>query len=378
MIVGSNKKILMSLVVSSLLALPLLAENKKPQEKEGSGYAFYEDTEAPKKKKGDLREIMEELLRESKKQTKIQEEILAHLKNQADVPQMVEVNGKECLANSSVDCFVMPITGDAKRIPVMKAWIENPTMENAIAYYRWQSVYLNKIFNAGYAYHTASMSVEHPFKGIPTYMEATGGYETTKQMRFVAEEVIKKHAKEMRIFILIGENIGFDIENNQNIFNIFDNFSKMGISVYYVFKNQESLKDFNEVIKAVPTKSYQERWEKISNEYKIVSPNTFKGSENIEVHITPMYILKYDSKNKHFSQVLGAGRDDFEDLMEALPRSLIYWDIEKPSVFSASKANKGQIKDTLENLDKKRIFEDEKEKERAKNFQEKLKKEMKK
>lgn len=377
MIISSNKKILMSLVASSLLVFPLLAENKQSQEKEGSGFAFYDDITSEKNpKKRDIGEILSRILKEQEKQTKIQEKILALMESQYDVPKMVKVNGKECLANSSVDCFVMPIAGDAKRIPVMKKWIENPTMENAIAYYRWQSVYLNKIFNAGYSYHTASMSIEHPFKGIPTYMEATGGYETTRQMRFITEEIIRKHAKEMKILILIGENIGFDIENNQSIFNIFDNFSEMGVSVYYVFKSQKALKDFNEVVKAVPTKSYQERWAKIDDKYKLVSPNTYKGNENIEVHITPMYILKYDSKDKHFSQVLGAGRDDFEGLMEALPRSLIYWDIEKPSEFSASKANRGQINDTLENLGKKKIFEDDKERERAEKFKEKLKKEM--
>lgn len=348
------KKIIINIFASGVIFGGINAQEVSAESRD-KGFAFYEETEENRGKeiKKDILSLLQAILEEEKKQTKLQEQILAKLDYLADEPKMVEVNGKKCLANSSPECFVMPITGDAKRIPVMRKWIENPTMENAINYYLWQTIYLNKAFNAGYAYHFSTMSVPNQFKGIPNYMERKGDSETTKQLKFITERTIKTKAKNMELLILLGENLAFDIENNQTIFNVYDKFTSLGIRVVYVFRTQENLKRFNETINAVPVKIYKERWSKIDQNNKIVSTNTYSGTKNIQVHITPMYVIKYDEKNKHFTQVLGAGRDSVNSLMETLPRSLIYWDVFKASDFSASRSDSGQAQSTLENLEKK-------------------------
>lgn len=43
--------------------------------------------------------------------------------------------------NTSVDNFQFPLTDEAKRIPVLREWLENPTEENAKKWLAWQAKY---------------------------------------------------------------------------------------------------------------------------------------------------------------------------------------------------------------------------------------------
>lgn len=356
-----NKKVLMvtAISLSVLLTNVCAKEGGKEEVRGGSGFTFYED-KAPsdqKKKKTKLtvEELLQQILDSEKEQEKTQKEILALMKDQYDVPKMVKINGKECLANSSAECFVMPIAGDAKRIPVMRKWIEEPNIKNAIAYYKWQSVYFNKVMDAGYSLHFAGKSTDYKHIGVPTYMEKVGDYQEQDRLKKHKATVIsRRYAKNMEVYILIGENAGFDVENKMSVFNIYQKLQKMGIKTKFVFKSKESLAKYNEMINAIIVKDFKKRWDAIPSSDKVISKNTFIGNEDIEVHITPMYILRYIDPTKtkrSYTQVIGAGKDNWREIIEGLPRSLILNKVAEPSEFSGSKADEAQMNEIDDYLD---------------------------
>jgi len=142
----------------SIIILSTLVLNAKSTAERG--YEFYEfednntshakknsnqsQTSTNSKVKSDGIKILEKLLKVAREQKEIQQKILDTLKEEFNpTPQKVTINGVECIANSSADCFVMPLTKDAKRIPVLKAMLVNPTPETAKNYLQWQAKYLS-------------------------------------------------------------------------------------------------------------------------------------------------------------------------------------------------------------------------------------------
>lgn len=376
------RKLFIGVSVSASLTLSLVYAEGEPKKPEGEGFLMYknkEDGKGGKKTKRTVEELLADILDTEKEQLKVQKEILSLMKDQYDVPKMVKVNGKECLANSSAECFVMPITGDAKRIPVMRQWMENPTIENAIAYYKWQSKYFNQVIDSGYSLNFAGKSVDYPHSGVPTYMEKTGDYEEQDRFKKHVAKVIKKQSPYIEIYILMGKNSGFDVENKMSVFTIYENLRKMGIKTKFVFETKEDLAKYDEMISAVISDSFRDKWNKVPNTDKVISEATFGGSKTIEVHTTPMYIMRYSNPTikKGYTQVLGVGKDNWRDIFDGLQRSLMLWKVVKPDEFSGSKGNEAQLNDIMGSVN--RVYRDgnEKTKEKAIKYKKVLEKRIK-
>lgn len=110
-----------------------------------------------KKGKKDISALLEEILKVEKKQLTTQERILKILQDQFDPqPKKIVVNGKECIENSSAECFNMPLLHpDAKKVPVLKEYVSNPTVENAKKYLQWHAKFLQNAFRGGEAINMA-------------------------------------------------------------------------------------------------------------------------------------------------------------------------------------------------------------------------------
>ncbi|PAF46324.1 hypothetical protein BKH46_08025 [Helicobacter sp. 12S02634-8] len=356
----------------------LFADTNSP----GRGWLQYEDEPSSSQKPIDTKKVSEKdillaILKEQQKQTSIQLEILKILKVTNDLPEMIEVNGKKCLSNSSVDCFKMPITKDAARIPVMKQWLENPTVENALAYYKWQSKYLNQIFDVGYSLEFASKSTAPLMGIIPTYTNTNTREAEDQREVYIWDSVIKKLSKNMEINILIGKTTGFDVDRATRIFDIYDKYKSVGVKIKFVFENQESLNTFANFNKTAPSEIYGQRWSQIPASDKVISPNSFK-IKGISVYATPMYLLKYNdmAKNIHFNQILGVGKDDLEVIFKATYRALILFKAIKPTDISGVKADGVNLKYMIDELNQRTWINDPDGKERGKIFRELLEKEI--
>lgn len=376
------KKILALSLVSLICSAALQA---KEEEKIGRGWLQYED--APQQKnEGNTKKIQERMsekdillsiLQEQKKQTKLQEEILHVLKVTNDLPEMIEVNGKKCLSNSSADCFKMPITKDAARIPVMRKWIEEPTVENAKAYYKWQSKLLNQVFDAGYSLNLASIATPPILGDVPKSV-SDGTADPLKQRDdYVFNNIIKKMSKDIELDILLGKTFGFDIDKAIRIFDIYDKYKSIGVKVRFVFPDQKALDNFAYSNKSAPAEIYGKRWAKIDSNDKVISPNTFKDP-NISVYITPMYILRLnDFKKKiHINQVIGVGNSEFKDIYKSTVNTLILNKVIEPKEINGVNTQKENLKKMIIELDSATYINENKKKEKAQYFKNLLEKEI--
>ena len=114
---------------------------------------FDDNSTTPPKTKMSIADILDEMLKVQKKQLKVQKKILAILQDEFDPqPKKIIVNGKECIENSSAECFKMPLLHpDGKKVPVLGKFVTNPTVENAREYLKWHAKFLKSAFKGGEA-----------------------------------------------------------------------------------------------------------------------------------------------------------------------------------------------------------------------------------
>lgn len=371
------KRYLIATSLCLILGSSAFAADPKNEHKDTrGGFLNYEGN---KQQQQDLSEknILLNILAEQRKQTAIQSEILEILKVTHDLPRKVVVNGKECISNSSADCFVMPIIGDAARLPVMKKWLENPTVENALEYYKWQSKYLNHTFNVGYSLEFASKNTANPFASTPRYL-GTGTDRASVQRRSYVTGIIKqKLSKNMEIAILLGRNFGYDTEYTWEIIDNYLYFKDLGIKTRLVFEDQETLSLFAEFHEKAPNIKLKAHWENVPRTDKVVSPNTFKDKA-FEAHLTPMYVLRYNdiAKQKAFTQVIGIARERQKDMIRSMQRALILFGVVKAEDFSGSHAEEYQTLELINRTKTNSYVNDGIGEERAPAFREVLEKQI--
>lgn len=118
------------------------------------GFAYGNEDALPKiDKKDSAKESELAIIRDIlEKQLKVQTEILAILKDEYNPEPRIIINekGEECIANSSADCFEMPITAEARRVPVIKNWMQKGDLESSAKYLQWQGKYFNEISRRAY------------------------------------------------------------------------------------------------------------------------------------------------------------------------------------------------------------------------------------
>lgn len=182
------------------------------------GFAFYKDSNFSKKNyrpNCSCREILKQLkiiAKEAQEQTKIQRQILKILQKTLDPqPQYITVNGKKCIANSSAECFKFPITPAAQRIPVLKAWLENPTMENTAKYLKWQAKYFKELFKRADSFPMTLAQYgpqAYPMSTLRPGYNSLIGDETKKA---AVKRLINSISKDYKIAIFLGMNKDLDV-----------------------------------------------------------------------------------------------------------------------------------------------------------------------
>lgn len=355
---------------------------KSQQQEYGRGWLKYDDeSKQPQNQpqqinpKATEKDLLIAILQEQRETNKMQREILEMLKVVHDLPRMVNVNGKQCLSNSSEDCFVVPIIGDGARIPVMKKWIENPTVDNALAYYKWQTKYLNHMFNVGYSLEAAAKNTTPKFAATPRSLNLATGESQEHRVK-LAKDILKKHANKMEVAILMGKNYGYDTADLANLKEVYDGIKESNIKTRFVFSSQEDLNRFTEFANTAINKDIKMIWDSVPNTEKVISPNSFKNNK-IDTYMTPMYILRYvDTQNqKSFNQVIGVGRDNPRVVHNGIVRASILFGVIKPEELNAIHAQKYQADDLIKEIDGRTFNNDPEAEKMAPAFKELIKRE---
>lgn len=312
------KKIAISVVSATmLLTSPLLAKDSSIAERGALFYEFEDTNSSKEQRKNNLNsqtkgnpsqtnvtKILEELLKVAKEQRDIQKEILEALKEEFNpTPQKVVVNGVECIANSSADCFVMPLTKDAKRIPVIKELVTNPTPETAKNYLQWQAKYLNTgPFKVGRSFEYAMNTYgDEAYPMNLARPDANSVTDVLRSKREKAKNIIlnglyKKGDLSLYIFLQANTLDFFSIEELSYIADSFED-KKL---LTFVFKTDEDKKKFFDA-----TKGNKYREARLSGITVVTNEESFKVNN---IHMTPTYLAAHKKGKTPKKQAVAIGR----------------------------------------------------------------------
>lgn len=319
------KSFTISIIAASLL---FAAPSTKTQAKDNSvaerGALFYEfnsdnnsteqqkedSTASTQNSTPDITKILEELLKVAKEQRDIQKEILEALKEEFNpTPQKVVINGVECIENSSADCFVMPLTKDAKRIPVIKELVTNPTPETAKNYLQWQAKYLNTgPFKVGRSFEYAMNT--YGDEAYPINLSRPDANSNTSILSEKKEKaraiILNKMYKEdsLALYIFLQSN-ALDYFSIKEIAYIVGGIEPK-TSVTLIFKSEEDKKNFFEATKG---NKY------IEKQFKGVKTTINKDSFKVNnIYMTPTYMSAYKKDKTLKKQAVAIGRITKETL----------------------------------------------------------------
>jgi hypothetical protein len=170
-------------------------------------------TEVPNTKRS-VNDILEEILKVQNKQLDTQNKILEILQNEFDPqPKTIVVNGKECIENSTAECFKMPLLHpDGKKIPVLAKFVTEPSVESAKEYLKWHAKFLKSAFKGGEAISLAVNQYgpsAYPMNYEQFEYDTPGGYSSVLRERN-NKAVLDTLAAEIEIFFFFGKNADAD------------------------------------------------------------------------------------------------------------------------------------------------------------------------
>lgn len=280
-------------------------------------------------------DILQKILDESRKQTKIQEKILLLLEEEIDPkPKEVVVNGKKCIANSSADCFVLPMISEAKRVPVMAEFLKDPyDLKKAAEYMRWQAGLFNNAINIGnalqFAYAQWGEKVYPVGAQTPSYSSLDGAYEA-KILPEAEKELILSKKDTLSFSIFIGKNPNMDIFSAKSIMDVIAEYGQMDIELIYF--DQKSKEIFEGAISSVYDIKKLKNWNLVK---KQIDPKKFDA---FNIHTSPSFVAKIKGKDKNEAQTILNGKVDTTSFRS---RTIGFMEIKKLidySNFSESKA----------------------------------------
>lgn len=265
---------------------------------------------------------------------------------------IINAKGEQCVANSSVDCFEMPIVAEAKRVPVLAAWIKEPTIENATEYLKWQAKFFDYKFKNGYSLNLASKQYgdkAYPAAATPEEFGSING-DSIRQKNELIASIIASKSKNMSVFIFMGKTSGFEIEYPHKLFEIYAELRKLGISTKIVFKDNETLAFYKTVLETSSNKTLAPRWKEITDTGNVlVSAATFN---KVDPHATPYTLLQYKDKNIDVTQAVSVGKDTWYETFQGIHRTLILNNIILPAELHGNKTSDVIAKEVINGINK--------------------------
>ena len=256
------------------------------------GFYFYEDTNNTKAKKRvqrcDCKKIMKTLDsidKSLKTQTKIQEKILKILEERFDPkPKVITVNGKKCVANSSAECFDMPLTPAAKRVPVLANLIKNPSLQTAARYLQWQAKYFKQIYKVGDSLPAAVTqfgSKAYPLNYTTiSYTDLNGFNAQDKMIAPYLDSLLKKY--NIHFLIFFGINKDLDITSVFALTKIIKSFPHFKGKI--IFKSQKDKDIFDSMVEVIPL------GKNIKKQFTtLIDKNSF---DKLDIFTTPSIVIR--------------------------------------------------------------------------------------
>lgn len=343
----SNLSIVASFAILSSFCT--LEANEKIANKDGSlsnierGWHYQEKTELPKNedKKDDIPSILKEMLQVQKEQLKVQKNIEKMLQSQLD-PQpkkFINSDGKECIENESADCYKYPMLPDAQRTPVLAKFLQDPTVENAIEYKKWEDKHFNHAEDIGYSMKYAMLNKPEKTKTLIDSSSMLSG-QYSRHLTSAKADVIKKYSNNMQVFILMSDDGREFMTINNGLNSALKYFKDMNITPKLVFSSESAVKQFENVLRAYD-ESILVRLKNMSPSF-LVSEKTHSTLKPISY---PSYVVKYNNKEIAFTQIFASGNVQRESFVGNLFEILVLNKAIERNVINNDTLQKYELKD---------------------------------
>jgi hypothetical protein len=308
---------------------PVEAKEKKSSFERGFRFGDVSDLNSTAKPKSTraVTDILEEILKVQKDQLKEQKRIREILEDQYDPqPKKIVVDGKECIENSTAECFQMPLLHpDAKKVPVLAAFVRNPSVETAREYLRWYAKFLKSAYRGGESIVLAVNQYgaqAYPMNFDRFDYDTPGAYSSVLKQKN-NKLVLNTLSKEIEFYFFLGKNPDADLY-------AVDNYAKFtkelpDVKCHLVFYSEGSKKAF--VALSSRLKNIGEFKDGLSS--MLVSPEAFKKHN---VYATPMVGMLIKSSNKMRSILVGRNSADgiIENAVDALEYDKVLKDAHSP------------------------------------------------
>ena len=201
--------------------------------------------------------------------------------------------GKECVTNSSDDCFIFPLQAEAQHVPVLANWLADPNPTNSKNWLRWQAKYFN---------HLQKISVGLRFSFLS---EGQNAYPTNTtfvyndNMAFpvserIAEnremEIIKSLNKKLGLMVFLGGNTL--LENSLEAYSKVADFgldSWNGINLLIVVPSTEAKDLLLSKVKSLHKENVTKFWSEVKI---LVKPELFQA---YNILVTPSVVVTYET-----------------------------------------------------------------------------------
>lgn len=270
--------------------------------------------------------ILMEILKVSREQLVTQKEILSILKEEfRPEPKIVtKSDGTQCIENSSADCFVVPLTAEARRIPVMARWQREHSVEAAYEYNRWQAKLEENVIDAAQAL-TLSLS-KYGTEAYPlgfqrsTFDDAQGHYEQLRSKHL--EKSLRRLGSSGTVSfkIYLGDSLDMNLYSIVNIGKIIEKLPECKFEL--IFKNASLQKIYSEA-----AKSFIAYKNAITNKNIItrVDPSRFGKDKEIKDDAAT-YVAVFQKNGTKREEPFLVGRVGVDDFME---KAIGFFEFEK-------------------------------------------------
>lgn len=290
--------------------------NKKGVESIKKGFDFYDGTKDNNEERLN-KNYLKLIYDESKKQTKIQSDILKLLKKKLDPqPKMItKEDGTKCVANSSIDCFdyasLIENHPEVNKIPALKEALSNPEdLAKVAKYIEWQQGGLFKhAFNVGNAMQMAQEQWGDKINPLGLY-RSTHNNSTGISNAILVPDAKKRYLNTLKDKITYNLFLGFDknldILSTSSIASILMEYPELKFNIYY--SNNEIKVLFEDLMKTL----YSNNIKNYNLTKKEINPKIFK---TFEIYTTPSLVVVYKNKEELKAQTIATGRFNEKDFV---------------------------------------------------------------
>jgi len=226
--------------------------------------------------------------------------------------------GEKCLANSSADCFEMPIITEGRNIPALANFMKDPSVENAKVWLGVQAKLFNRANNMGVALKFASL--EGGAETYPVYgkdMMVSGNSNSKRRETDAIKYHLDKHKNKIGTIIFLGETQALEAAwGPENLARIAYPEGSL-YNLLLVFKSDASKKSYDDYFAAHKDTELKKIYE---NAKKQISQKLFA---DYKVEVTPTVVAVYKKDKQVINNTIAKGFPTKDELLYGYKQFMI-------------------------------------------------------